>query len=340
MPIRFADADPAADLAVPIRRLTIVPFGDDVGGVVLYRDGDRLCLLADDVRPGEDPLLDTVLRVGLERAGFHRQETFVFALAGDHAALWCHGYRYDGSRPHAQLAWWWGDAAEAAKRLDLQGDHLEAELVLRADTARQTLTEAAYHAATRRLLERAYLRGTTPQEGSGFSGSDADWRAAREPLCDAIATSGSFLDVGCANGHLMASMVGWCAERGLHVEPHGVDYSAALIAEARRRHPQWAYQLWVGNAIDWDPPCGQRFDVVHTLIDAVPEAARGRLVRHLLDATVNVGGRLLVSHYVPGSDQKRHAATILRALGFAVAGQTRPSVRGDRVGAPSAWLVR
>ena len=336
----FEDVDPGADLTVPIRRLTIVPFGDDVGGLVLYRDGDCLRLLVDDVRPDEDPLLDTVLRVGLDQAGFRRQETFVFALAGDHAALWCHGSRYQGTRDCARPGWWFGEAAEAARLLAAQGDLEEADLVLRAESARLALGEAAYYQGTRRLMERAYLRGTTPQEGSGFSGSDADWRAVRHPLSDAIAASGSFLDVGCANGHLMASMVGWCAEKGLHVEPYGVDFSEALVVEARRRHPLWAGRFWVGNAIDWVHPGGLRFDVVHTLLDAVPESARARMVRHLLEATVTEGGRLLVSNYVADSDRPRHATSILGGLGFTVAGQTRPSVRGDSGGAPSAWLVR
>jgi SAM-dependent methyltransferase len=339
MTATFEDLDPTADLAAPIRRLTIVPFGDDVEGVVLYRDEDRLRLLSSDVRAGEDPLIDTSLRVAMDLAGFRRQETFAFARAGDHVAIWCHGARHNGGQHDPRPEWWSGDPAEAARLLEQQGDHLEAELVRRGDAARRNLSEAAYYAVTQRLLERAYLRGTTPQEGSGFSGSDVEWRAARGILCDAIASSGSFLDVGCANGHLMASMVTWCAERGLRLEPFGVDHSAALIAEARRRHPQWTDRLWVGNAVDWVPPAGLRFDVVHTLLDLVPEAARARLVHHLLAATVKEGGRLLVSNYVPENDHRR-ASTVLRALGFTVAGETAPSKRTTYVGAPSAWLLR
>jgi 2-polyprenyl-3-methyl-5-hydroxy-6-metoxy-1,4-benzoquinol methylase len=338
--VAFIEVDPAAELTVTVRRVTIVPYGDDVGGVVLYRDGDRLRLPAGPVREGEDPLLDTVLRLPLEQAGFRRQETYAFARADDHLAVWCHGNRYQGARPHARPAWWSGEAAEAARRLAEQGDEVEAALVVRGQAARAALTDAVWYSANRRLLERAYLRGTTAQEGSGFSGSAAEWRAARSPLVDAVTASGSFLDVGCANGLLMASVVDWCAEKGLQVEPYGVDYSEALIGAARGRYPRWADRLWVGNAIDWVPPAGRRFDVVHTLLDAVPEPSRRRLVDHLLEAAVAPGGKLLASNYVADEDRPRHAAAILRSLGFTVAGETRAAVRGGYVAAPSAWVAR
>lgn len=155
-------------------------------------------------------------------------------------------------------------------------------------------------------------------------------------LCDDA--DASLLDVGCANGYLTECLVAWCAERGIAVQPYGVDLSAALVAEARRRLPQWATRIWEGNAIDWVLPDGLRFDVVRTLFDCVPEHARRALVEHLMDAMVAAGGRLLVSSYVDNSDTRQRASTILRGLGFDVGGETRPAVRSDRVCAPSAWI--
>ena len=35
----------------------------------------------------------------------------------------------------------------------------------------------------------------------------------------------------------MESVAAWCAERGLAIEPHGVDISPALAELARRRLP-------------------------------------------------------------------------------------------------------
>jgi len=137
---------------------------------------------------------------------------------------------------------------------------------------------------------------------------------------------------------LMESVVAWCAERDIAVEPYGLDISAALAARARRRLPQWADRIWTGNAIDWTPPDGLRFDVVHVLIDCVREPAQRTLLDHLLGATVKPGGRLLISNYVDVEDSRRRPATILSRLGFTVGGETRPSLRSHAVKAPSAWI--
>jgi hypothetical protein len=72
------------------------------------------------------------------------------------------------------------------------------------------------------------------------------------------------MDAGCANGLLMESVAAWCAERGLAIDPYGVDISSALAELARRRLPQWADRIWVGNAMSWRPPrppaCSHRLD--------------------------------------------------------------------------------
>ena len=57
-------------------------------------------------------------------------------------------------------------------------------------------------------------------------------------------------------------------------------------------------RIWTGNAIDWRPPAGLRFDYVHVLLDCVPRPRYADLISHHLSATVRPGtGRLLVSHY-------------------------------------------
>jgi len=62
--------------------------------------------------------------------------------------------------------------------------------------------------------------------------------------------------------------------RRLAVEPYGVDISPALAELARQRLPQWADRIWIGNAVDWQPPAGLRFDYVHILLDSVPRSRR------------------------------------------------------------------
>jgi SAM-dependent methyltransferase len=321
--------------------VTVVPFLPD-GGVVLVVEGDQLLLPSGPVLPGEDPLVDTALRVPLETAGFRRQGTHVLATLdrGRHVVLWVDGGRYAGARPHRHDApWWSGSPTEAAALLRDRGDAASACLVENAAEARATLSDAEWFADSQRLLDAAYLAGTTPESGSGFSGSAEDWRAERSVICDPIDRDGTFLDVGCANGHLMASVALWSAERGLHVEPYGVDISGPLVELARQRLPQWADRLWVGNALTWVPPDRRRFDFVHTLLDCVPDRLRAQMIDHLLDVTVAAGGSLIVSHYVR-SEPEHAAEAILRRLGYEVAGTTRrPERPGRAPGEPSAWIT-
>jgi hypothetical protein len=81
------------------RRLTFVPFLAD-GRCALVPAGDRLVLPSGEVLAGEDPMLDTGLRVPLVTAGFRRQGIHPFAVEGDHAYVWCEGDDgYQGTRP-------------------------------------------------------------------------------------------------------------------------------------------------------------------------------------------------------------------------------------------------
>jgi hypothetical protein len=165
---------------------------------------------------GEDPMLDTGLRVPLVTAGFRRQGFHPLAAEGDHVYVWSEGDDgYRGRRPHIEVELWKGPAGEAARRLAAAGDEHAAQVVEAADRARRALDEEAFYRDSQLLLERSYLRDGTPRGGSGFGGTATDWRAQRGHLCQAIDRDGSFLDVGCANGHLAESMVAWCAERGV-----------------------------------------------------------------------------------------------------------------------------
>jgi hypothetical protein len=72
-------------------------------------------------------------------------------------------------------------------------------------------------------LEAAYLRESDPIRQSGFHGGPARWRGERSPILRAIPRSGTLLDVGCANGYLLESLMSWGSESGLTPTPYGVE---------------------------------------------------------------------------------------------------------------------
>jgi hypothetical protein len=327
-------ADPPADR---VRRITFVPFLSD-GRCALIEDPGGPALPSGEVADGEDYVLDTVLRVPLETAGFRYQRFHPFGVDGDHLYAWIEGAPYTGSKPHGTVQLSFLHADDAAERV---GDPALAAVIRAAARSYRSLGEQDFYADNRRTLEPGYLRGTTPQQGSGFSGGPGEWRQARRHITEAIDGDGTFLDVGCANGLLMESVAAWCAERGLDVEPFGVDISPKLAELARRRLPQWSDRIWAGNAADWRPPDGRRFDYVHILLECVPRGRRGDLVRNHLAHTVRPAtGRLLVSDYTADPATGHPAAPeTLRSLGFRVAGQTSGGDRPGRVPLPTAWIT-
>ena len=164
------------------------------------------------------------------------------------------------------------------------------------------------------IYEGAYLPGENPRAQSGFGGDEARWEAGRRAIVEAIDRDGSFLDVGCANGLLLESVVSWSPHR---VEPFGLDLAPRLAELARRRLPRWANRIFVGHAFTWKPP--RRFDFVRTELVYVPDGRREQYVRRLLAAVVEPGGSLIACGY--GSPRSGVPAepvgAILRGLGFA-----------------------
>lgn len=353
--IRDAVRFEAADLdTIPWDRITTVTVVCQplVGQVMLYRAEGGWSVPRGERRPYEDVWDDSVLRIPLETMRFRRQGTHAFALdeRRRHVALWVDGGPYTGLRPHSSDAETVTlPAPEASARLAEQGDGCLARLVLAAEEDRRTMTYERHRRDLQRTLTGSYLRAATLAGGSGFGGDEADWRDARAPL--AVALDGllgavgrpggpvGFLDVGCANGHLGASMVAWGAERGVDVQPYGVDLAPELVERAKQVHPPWRDRFWVGDALDWQHPDGERFDLVHVLLDVLPDELHARALTNLLAATTP-GGRLLVSSYDTRSE--RSAEALVTALGHQVAGRTPVGYRrrnGQPYGQPSVWLT-
>ena len=97
---------------------------------------------------------------------------------------------------------------------------------------------AEWDRRTAELLEDAYV---TVGEGPGGSGSssssEGDWRAKRQHLAIPMDSDGDWLDVGCANGHLLATLPVWARERGLRIEPFGLELLPRVADLPPPTHP-------------------------------------------------------------------------------------------------------
>jgi len=209
--------------------------------------------------------------------------------------------------------------------------------VIRIDGAleRGEIDVAGWHAEWLAIVEPAYLAGDNPRAQSGMSGDAARWMRGRRLLTDALPGDCTLLDIGCASGHLLETLVEWAAADGVTVEPYGVDISAGLADLARRRCPQWADRIVTANAATWRPP--RRFDVVRTGLEYVPASQAGAYLHHLVDHTVAPGGRLIIGVY----NEERDRTSIedrVRALGYPVAGRTSRPHRHPAIAYKACWL--
>jgi SAM-dependent methyltransferase len=152
-----------------------------------------------------------------------------------------------------------------------------------------------WFASLKKELETAYLQHDEPWAQSGFSGPEERWVACRKPIADAIEKSGSFLDIGCANGYLLECVLKWTAERGLNVIPYGIDLSEKLIRLARQRLPKFQDNIFVGNGWTWQNPV--RFDYVRTEIVYVPEELQRKYLERIIDSYLTDDGELLLAEY-------------------------------------------
>jgi 2-polyprenyl-3-methyl-5-hydroxy-6-metoxy-1,4-benzoquinol methylase len=194
--------------------------------------------------------------------------------------------------------------------------------------------------STRRDFKQWYLASDNPWRQSGWGSTPERWRLAREVILSAVEHSGTFLDIGCANGLLLECLITWASGRGIAIEPHGIDLVPELIELARKRIPAHASNFAAANAFTWIAP--RRYDYVHLLLESAPPSRHREYLRRILDSAVARGGRLIVSNY--GSRSKSESpidvAGYLSSLGFAVAGSATASEHDGFVMTRTAWIER
>ena len=224
------------------------------------------------------------------------------------------------------------DAARSSARAMLE--------LLDADLEAGRISEHAWFDSVADVITSAYLATDDPRAQSGHKGDETHWEHARSLLVDAIDRDGTFLDVGCANGYLMESLVRWGAARGRRIEPYGLEISPELAALARHRLPDWADRIHDGNAIDWQPP--MRFDLVRTGLEYVPGNRRRDLLARLLDQVVVPGGRLIVGVFDEDRAVVRGEPTVeatVTGWGFVVSGRAERTHFDDERRAYRAFWI-
>ncbi len=173
-----------------------------------------------------------------------------------------------------------------------------------------------------------YLESSQPWRQSGFSGPKERWIACRRPIADCITKSGSFLDIGCANGYLLESVLGWTAERGIKTEPYGIDISESLVDAARDRLPEYKENIHLGNGFTWHPK--MRFDYVRTELCYVPKDYQKAFLNRLVTLFLKIEGSLLVAEYHSKNDPPiRWKSETLNRMGFRVS-ETKSGIRKQK----------
>jgi len=122
-----------------------------------------------------------------------------------------------------------------------------------------------------------------------------------------------------------------------------LDFSAELLELARKRLPQWADRLFLGNAIDWEP--SRSYDFVRTHLGYVPRKRQAALIWRLLERAVTPGGRLIIGTFnepkAVGEDPagQQSIEQQIVSWGFKISGRTkRPHFRDPGLEYRVLWI--
>jgi 2-polyprenyl-3-methyl-5-hydroxy-6-metoxy-1,4-benzoquinol methylase len=173
-----------------------------------------------------------------------------------------------------------------------------------------------YFALTQAAVAESYLADpSNPYRQSGRSSGAARWEETRRCLVRAIHRDGDFMDVGCANGLLLETLIAWSREAGFTLTPHGLDFVPELIELARRRFPEHGHNFIVANAFFWEP--AWQYDYVRTNLEYVPTQDWVEFVQRQHRGVVP-GGRLIVCHYRNEPEPYVALKPVVEAAGLSV----------------------
>jgi len=158
------------------------------------------------------------------------------------------------------------------------------------------ITKDEWYEIINTYFTKLYLSKDNPRAQSGHGGDELHYAFSHLPILDAVYKHGTFLDVGCANGHLMEMVHKWGAALGFDLQVYGVDISEGLLELAKRRLPQWQDRFFLGNAFYWKPE--KKFDYVHVGgLGGVPKDDQPMYFEHLMERYLAPGGRLILGPY-------------------------------------------
>ncbi|UVI29302.1 class I SAM-dependent methyltransferase [Paenibacillus spongiae] len=168
------------------------------------------------------------------------------------------------------------------------------------------ITEEEWYEIKTAHFTEHYLSADNPRAQSGHGGDEQHYFHNHFMLMDTMTKSGTFIDVGCANGHLIESLHQWItALNRIQIDFYGLDISEGLIELARKRLPDWKDKFTIGNAFGWAPE--KKFDYVCVKeLAYVPRNKRKAFFEHLYLHYVADQGRLILG---PCSEEKASRET-------------------------------
>ena len=142
-------------------------------------------------------------------------------------------------------------------------------------------------------------------------------------ILEAVYHEGTFIDIGAANGHLIETLDAWMRCTGVQVEFYGLEISQSLYDLARKRMPSFESRLFLGNALDWNPPF--QFDYVYSMIlPDIPDELKNRFLANLYNNILKPGGRMIL-----GPWNNPELERVLAQAGYTPDGYCEKTVPGN-----------